>query len=177
MKQYHFKDVLYMGKGKVLPVENEKKESIGYIEKEDISGCEKGGSFSFTFNDGTTVVMRIEKRSIKNFLVATYIIKMEGKTYTLKDKAGNSLLYFCVVGEIGGKNIRIDENWSEEVEIKIDGTHIATIKPDDFSFKTRILLEENFDESSTFFAVSVLMCFMYKIYKKEAAFIENLISD
>lgn len=177
MKQYHFEDVLYMKKGRILHVKNEKRESIGHIKKEDISECEKGGSFSLTFNDETTVVMGIEKRSLKNFLVATYIIKMEGMTYALKDKAGNSLLYFCVLGEIDGKNIQIYENWSEEVEVKIDGTHIATIKPDNFSFKTRILIDDNFDESCTFFAVTVLIYFMYKIYKKETAFIENLISD
>lgn len=167
-----------MKKSRVLPVENEKKESIGIIEKADISGCEKEHSFSFTFNDGTTVAMGIKKRGIKNFLAATYIIKTEDTTYAIKDKAGDSLLYFCVVGDIDGKNIRIDENWSEEVEVKIDQIHIATIKPDNLSLKTTIIfVEDNFCESSTFFAVTVMMYFMYKIYKKESAFIENLMFD
>lgn len=177
MKRYQFKDVLYMKKGRALPVANEEKESIGFIEKADISGCEKGLAFTFTANDGTTVAMGIKKRDIKNFLAATYVIRTEGETYTLEDKAGNSLLYFCVIGDIDGKNIRIEENWSKEVEVKVDQTHIATIKPDDFSFKTIILVEDNISEASTFFAVTVLMYFMYKIYKNESEFIENILFD
>ncbi|MFD1435859.1 hypothetical protein ACFQ5F_13200 [Kroppenstedtia eburnea] len=165
MKRYQFKDVLYMKKGRALPVANEKKECIGFIEKADISGCEKGHAFTFTANDGTTVAMGIKKRGIKNFLAATYVIRTEGETYALKDKAGNSLLYFCVVGDIDGKNIRIEENWSKEVEVKVDQAQIATIKPDDFSFKTIILVEDNICEPSTFFAVTVLMSLCIKYTK------------
>lgn len=69
------------------------KKSSSFIEKADISGCEKG----HTANDETTVAI-----SIKNFLV----IRTEGETYALEDKAGNNLLYFCVVGDIDRKNIR-----------------------------------------------------------------------
>lgn len=166
-----------MKKGRTLTVENEEKESIGVIKKADISGCEKGHVFSFTANDGTPVVMGIKKRSIKNLLVATYVIRTERNTYTLKDKAGNSLLYFCVEGEIDGKNIRIEENWSKEIEVKVDQTHIATIKPDDYSFKAIILVEDNIFVSSTLFAVTVLLYFMYKIYKNESEFIESILFD
>lgn len=123
-----------MKKRKVVTVENEKKESIGIIEKANISGCEKGHVFSFTDNDGVTGRMGIKKRVIKNFLVATYVIKTEGKTYFLKDKAGNSLLYFCVEGDIEGQNIRIEENWSKEIEVRIDQIHIATIKANDLTY-------------------------------------------
>ncbi|GIN59888.1 hypothetical protein J8TS2_42070 [Lederbergia ruris] len=56
-------------------------------------------------------------------------------------------------------------------------THIATIKPDDFSFKTIILVEDNISETSTFFAGTVLMYFMYKIYKNESEFIESILFD
>lgn len=177
MKRYQFKDVLYMKKGKVLTVENEEKESIGFIEKADIPECEKGHVFSFTANDGATVVMGIKKRGIKNFLVATYVIRAEEKSYTLKDKAGNSLLYFCVQGDIDGRNIRFEENWSKEIEVKIDQTHRATIKLDDFSCKTIILVEDNICESSLLFGVTVLMYFMYKIYKDESEFVESILFD
>lgn len=177
MKQYQFKDALYMSKRKIITVENEEKERIGIIKKAHISGCEEGHVFSFTADDGVPVVMGIKKRGIKNFLVATYVIKMKEKTHALKDKAGNSLLYFCVEGDIDGQNIRIEENWSEEIEIKIDQTHIAILKANDLTFKTSILIEDNISESSIFFAIAVLMYFMYKIYKNESEFIESILFD
>ncbi|MDY0404169.1 hypothetical protein P5G51_000985 [Virgibacillus sp. 179-BFC.A HS] len=177
MKRFEFKDALYIKKGKVLPVANEEREHIGFIEKVDISGCEKGHGFTFTDNDGTTVAIGIQKRGIKNLLAATYLIKTTNETYTLKDKVGNSLLYFCVEGNIDGKNIRVEENWSKEVEVKVDHTHIATIRPADFSFHTIILVEDNLCESSILFAVVVLMYFMYKIYKNESEFIEDILFD
>lgn len=177
MKLYQFKDVLYMKKGRALTVENEEKERIGIIEQADISGCEKGHVFSFTVDGGSSVMLGIKKRSIKNFLVATYVIKTEEKTYTLKDKVGNSLLYFCIEGNIERQIIRIEENWSKDLEIKIDQTHIATIKANDFTFKTTIFIEDSISESSAFFAITVLMYFMYKIYNNESEFIENILFD
>lgn len=102
MKQYQFKDVLYMGKKNVIQVENMAKESVGNIEKADISGCERGNVVSFTAHNRSQIKIGIKKRNIKNLLVATYIIETEEETYFLKDKPGNSLLYFCVVGNIDG---------------------------------------------------------------------------
>lgn len=177
LKRYQFNDVLYMKKGKTLTVEDEEKERIGIIEKADITGCEKGHVFSFTDNGGGTVLMGIKKRGIKNFLHATYVIKTERKTYTLRDKVGNSLLYFCVEGDIDGQNIRIEENWGGEIEVKVDQTHIATIKANELTFKTTILMEYNIDESSIFFAITVLMYFMFKIYKNESELIESILFD
>lgn len=177
LKRYQFKDVLFMKKGKTLTVENDEKEFVGIIEKADVSECEKGHTFSFIIDGGTPVVIGIKKRSIKNFLVATYIIKTEGKTYALKDKVGNSLLYFCVEGDIDGQTIRIEENWSEDIEVKVDQTLIATIKANELTFKTTIFIENNISKSSILFAVTVLMYFMYKIYKSESEFIENILLD
>src|SRR5690625_682252 len=177
MKQYQFKDVLYMGKKNVIQVENNKRESVGNIEKADISGCEKGNVVSFTAHNGSQIKIGIKKRNIKNLLVATYIIETEEETYFLKDKLGNSLLYFCVVGNIDGQDIRIEENWNSEIEVKIDQIHIATIKANEFTLKTTILVEESIYETSFLFAVIVLMYFMYKIYKNESEFIENILFD
>lgn len=53
-------------------------------------------------------------------------MKTEGNAYAFKDKVGNSLLYFCVEDDIDGQSIRVEENWSKEIEVKIDQTHIAT---------------------------------------------------
>lgn len=177
MRRYHFNEFLFMNKGKVLSLENEDNKTVGSIEKTDISGCEKGHSFSLTLNDGTTTMIGIKKRGIKNFLTATYVIKTEDTTYMLKDKAGDNLLYFCILGEIDGKSIRIEENWQNEIEVKIERLHIATIKKDEFSLKSFILIEDDFAESSTFFAITVLMYFMHKIYKNESSFIESLLFD
>ena len=177
MKQFQFKDVSYMGKKNVIQVENIAKESVGNIEKADISGCEKGNVVSFTAHNGSQIKIGIKKRNIKNLLVATYIIETEEETYFLKDKPGNSLLYFCVVGNIDGQDIRIEENWNSEIEVKIDNIHVSTIKANDFTFKTTIFIEDNINESSLLFAVVVLMYFMYKIYKNESEFIENLLFD
>ena len=177
MKQYQFKDVLYMGKKNVIQVENMAKESVGNIEKADISGCEKGNVVSFTAHNGPQIKIGIKKRNIKNLLVATYIIETEEETYFLKDKPGNSLFYFCVVGNIDGQDIRIEENWRSEIEVKIDKIHVSTIKANEFTFKTTIFIEDIINESSLLFAVIILMYFMYKIYKNESEFIENILFD
>jgi|SRR5690625_728113 len=177
MRQYQFNDVLYMKKKNVIQVENGEKESVGIIEKADISGCEKSSVVSFTAHNESEIKIGIKKRKIKNLLVATYIIETEEGTYLLKDKPGNSLLYFCVVGNIEGQDIRIEENWSNELEVKIDKIHIATIKANEFTFKTTILIDDNIYESSLLFAVIILMYFMYKIYKSESEFIENILFD
>lgn len=177
MKQYQFNDLLYLKEKNAIQVENREKESVGTIKKADISGYEKRSAVSFTTHKGSEIKLGIKKRNIKNLLVATYIIETEEKTYFLKDKPGNSLLYFCVVGNIDEQDIRIEENWSNEIEVKIDQIHIATIKTNEFTLKTTILTEDNIYESSLLFAVTILMYFMYKIYKNESEFIENILFD
>src|SRR5699024_4013242 len=134
------KDVLYMKKGRAITVNNEEKETVGIIEKEDIAGCEKGHVFSFTANDGAKIVMGIKKRGIKDFLVAKYVVKMAEETYMLKDKVGNNLLYFCVEGNIEGENIRDEEKWSREIEVKMSKTDIDSIKTStDHTYTIRII--------------------------------------
>jgi len=44
---------------------------------------------------------------------------------------------------IDGQDIRIEENWSNEIEVKIDKIHIATIKANEFTFKTTIFIDDN----------------------------------
>jgi len=45
MRKFYFKDVLFMNKEKVLSVENDMKEHVGYIKKADMDKCEKGIRF------------------------------------------------------------------------------------------------------------------------------------
>lgn len=153
-------------------MENREKKSVGTIEKASISRCEKRSVASFTAFKGSKMKIGIKKRNIKNLLVATYIIETEEQTYFLKDKPGNSLLYYCVIGNIDEQDIRIEENWSGEIEVKIDQIHIVTIKANEFS-KITILTEDNISGSSLLFTVTILMYFMYKIYKKESEFIDG----
>jgi len=61
--------------------------------------------------------------------------------------------------------------------VKIDNIHVSTIKANDFTFKTTIFIEDNINESTLLFAVIILMYFMYKVYKNESEFIENLLID
>ena len=51
MRKYYFKDVLFMNKEKVLAVENDMKERVGYIKKADMDQFEKGHAFSYSTND------------------------------------------------------------------------------------------------------------------------------
>src|SRR5690625_3218120 len=109
MRQYHFSDPIMMNKNKAIVVENDQKKQIGYIEKAEMPGCEKGNTFSFIVKDEGVVTLGIQKRSIKDIIVPTYKIKTNFHEYKLRDKFGNNLLYFSVVGEIAGDKITIDE--------------------------------------------------------------------
>src|SRR5690625_44528 len=176
MKKYYFKDVLIMNKKKVLVVENDMKERVGFIKKADMVNCEKGHAFSFsTNNDDRSIQMGIQKRRIKDLLVPTYLIHMEGRQYNLRDKPIKNLLYFCVEGDIDGQSIKIEENWNGHIEVRVDDTHIATIELNEFTFKTTIYIANNIVETSILFAVTILMYFMFKIYKDESEFIQELL--
>lgn len=59
--------------------------------------------------------------------------------------------------------------------MKIDRIHVATIKASELTLKTSVLIEDNINESTLFFAVIILMYFKYKIYKNKSDFIENII--
>jgi len=178
MKKYYFKDVLFMNKKKLLVVENDRKERVGYIKKVDIVKCEKGHAFSFSANnDDRSIKMGIQKRRIMDLLVPTYLIHMGDRQYNLRDKPIKNLLYFCVEGDIDGQSIKIEENWSGYIEVRADDTHIATIKLNEFTFKTIIYIANNIEETSILFAVTILMYFMFKIYKDESEFIQELLFD
>src|SRR5699024_12051989 len=95
-------------------------------------------SFSFNTEKETTTRMVIKKRGIKNILTATHIVESSKEHFTLKDKPGNSLLYFCVEGIINEQTVRIEENWDKELEIKVNNEHVALVKQHEWTLKTNI---------------------------------------
>src|SRR5690625_3171123 len=177
MRKFYFRDVLFMNKKKVLAVENDMNEHVGYVKKVDMDKCEKGHAFSYSTKakDDETVRMGMQKRGIKNLFVPTYLIDIDDKKYTLKDKPVKNLLYFCVEGEIDGQIIKIEENWSGHIEVRVDDVKIATIILNELTFKTSIQLVNNIKETSILFAITILMYFMFKIYKDESEFIQELL--
>jgi len=177
MKPYHLNDVFLTIGDQAITVENEAKKNIGSIRQAIMPACEKGHAFSFTSQDDFSVMMGIKKRGIRNFLVATYFVQFNEKNYVLKDKIGNHLFYFCVTGNIEDKEIKVAENWSGDVEVMIDRTRIAIIKPGDIISKAILYMKDDIHESSPYFGISILMYFMYKIYKNESDFIEELLFD
>jgi len=176
MRKYQFKDALFMREKNTISVEDEQQNQVGYIKLVNIPNCEKRHAFSFTIGENQVIKMGIKKRGITNFLVATYIVQTKGKEYTLIDKVGNNLLYFCVEGEIKKKKIRVEENWQGDMEVKIDGEQVAFVKGNEWTGETKIHIKAN-HESPLLLAITLLMYFMYKIYKDEADFIENLVFD
>lgn len=177
MKAYQFTDVLYMREKKVIKVENKDKETIAVIKKAFIPDCEKNTTVSFTKVGGTEVRVGIKKRTLKNFISSSYIIESDTQTYRLKDKPWNSLLYFCAEGDISGDKLLIEENWSGELEVKVNGLHSARIKTNELTLRTSLFIEDSVPESSLLFSIIVLMYFMYKIYKQESEFIEEILFD
>jgi len=47
----------------------------------------------------------------------------------------------------------------------------------EFTLKTTILVDQTINETSIFFAVTVLIYFMFKIYEDEAELIQELLLD
>jgi|SRR5690625_360239 len=177
MREYHFKDVLFKNKKKTIIVENAKQEHIGSVQMIDIEGCEQGSSFSYAPANEKIVQMGIQKRRLKNILFPLYTIKRGSQTYTFRDKPGYNLLYFCVVGKINDQTVTFEENWNGDIDLKIDNVQRATIKMNEFTLKTTILVDQTINETSIFFAVTVLIYFMFKIYEDEAELIQELLLD
>lgn len=176
MKTYHFKDKIIMHKKKKISVENDRREKVGYIQAVEMDGCEKWSSFSFTSHE-YSVKMGIQKRKVKNLLAPTYVIRTVDEQFTLKDNFGKNLLYFSVTGDINGTRITIEENWDGNIDVKSNGDLPGIIILRDFALQTEIQVAKDIDERSLYFAIVVLMYFMYKRYREESDFIEELLFD
>ena len=74
-----------------------------------------------------------------------------------------------------GHDILIEENWSGDLEVKLNKVKVAKIKVGEFSLKTTFQFDDTIEENSPLFALTILMYFMFQIYEDEAEVIENLL--
>ncbi|WP_230191151.1 hypothetical protein [Paenibacillus sp. CECT 9249] len=134
------------------------------------SGNEAGKTFVLERN-GDQAVLGIQKGRL---VFANYRFQIDGEEFILKDNAVNSLLYFCVDGTAFGKKLRIEENWDEEIEVKVDGRKAALMKPNTISLEATIVMDEEVAGDWMLFSLTCLMYFMFMIYKDETDIIESI---
>lgn len=79
------------------------------------------------------------------------------------------------MGEVENHQILIEGNWAGDLEIKFNHNKVAKIKVASLSLKTTFQFEDTVEENSPLFALTILMYFMFKIYKDENNWIEGLL--
>ncbi|MCH1624452.1 hypothetical protein [Fredinandcohnia quinoae] len=176
MRMYKLQEVINLSEDKKLLLKNEKDQEVGFIRREVISGYEEKHIFSYTsMDENNKVIVGIKKRGLTTFLTPRYGVITQEHEYELKDKIGNNILYFCVIGVLENKKILIEENWDGDIEIKVEKQVVAYIrklkKSDLFAF---FQFEDQIKENSLLFSVTILMYFMFKIYNKEAEIIQYI---
>ncbi|BAC14910.1 hypothetical protein [Oceanobacillus iheyensis HTE831] len=173
MKQYTLTEKFFSNKGIHLVDENEK--IIGEVTGIRKEGYERKNVFNFKPVEGSSTIVGIKKRSWKNVIQPSYGVIHAEHTYTLKDKLGDNLLYFCVTGVIENDDIFIEENWKEDIIVKVNKQKVAVIRPAKFSGKSVFKIDEQISPDHRLFGLIILMVFMYQIYNKEAAVIMDLL--
>lgn len=178
MKLYKMSDLIYFAKNKRVPLVNEKEEEVGYITKDNVPGYEKNHVFTYTsLDEQVKVTVGIKKAGISRLLMARYGIITGNDTFELKDKLGNNILYFCVTGEIDDQKVLFEENWDGNIELKLNKEKVGLIKQKQYELIANFQFTEQIKENSLMFAVTVLMFFMWKIYKDESEIIEALLLE
>ncbi|WP_412860807.1 hypothetical protein [Cytobacillus horneckiae] len=175
MTTYTFKESLL--KRKKIIVVNEQKEEFGEIRGTNLKGFEKGNGFIYHPFTGAPTFLGIKKNGIKRLVQTNYEAKHDEEHYHFSDKLGANFLYFCVLGEIQQRSVCFEENWDKQIECKIGDKHFAKIKPNEWTLQTTIEFLESVDHNTPLFSITILMSFMYKIYNKEAAFLEDLLFE
>ncbi|KAB8136825.1 hypothetical protein F9U64_10015 [Gracilibacillus oryzae] len=176
MNKYYINDVPFsLSNKKAISVMDEHGVEKGYITKSKLSNLEKGSVFSYTCTENQqSFILGIKKNGLKRFVLAEYELLFEQDSYYLSDNIGKNLLYFSVDGKWNDQDILFEENWSGDIELKVNKVHMATIKINDGIFKTVFEFSESLEESNIIFAATFLMYFMVKIYNEETAIIEEL---
>lgn len=172
MLSFKIKDVLILNDKKSVTVLDGQDHKIGEIKKTTVPGNEKDTTFVFE-QEGVKATLGIKKGRL---LFATYRFQINGEEFQLKDNTLNSVLYFCVSGTIHGKKLRIEENWDQEIEVRVDGKKVALVKPKSF-LGADLLIDAEASRHGLLFSLTCLMYFMLKIYRKESEFIEDIIEE
>ncbi|OEH55976.1 hypothetical protein AQ616_00210 [Oceanobacillus sp. E9] len=173
MIQYTLTEKFFSKKAIHLVDENE--EVVGEITGIRKEGYERNNVFDFKPVEGSSTIVGIKKRNWKNVIQPSYGVIHGDQTYTLKDKLGDNLLYFCVTGVIESEDIYIEEDWKEDIIFKVNKQKVAVIRPPKLTGKTIFKIDEQILPDHRLFGVIILMVFMYQIYNKEAAFIMDLL--
>lgn len=135
---------------------------------------EKGHAFIYTRHlDQQSIHVGIKKGRL---LFAQYDYQIGDQSYSLQDHKGKSLIYYAVSGIVDGKTIYIEEDWDGGLELKVEKEKIAKLKP----YSVRKGAEITFisgKEQDLYLPLLSLFYFMFQIYKKEVAFVEDLIEE
>jgi hypothetical protein len=135
---------------------------------------EKGHAFIYTRHlDQQSILVGIKKGRL---LFAQYDYQIGDQSYSLQDHKGKSLIYYAVSGIVDGKTIYIEEDWDGGLELKVEKEKIAKLKP----YSVRKGAEITFicgKEQDLYLPLLSLFYFMFQIYKKEVAFVEDLIEE
>ncbi|WP_088810144.1 MULTISPECIES: hypothetical protein [Listeria] len=159
-----------------MELKDENGKIVALIKKEVHSDREKDNSYIYTAPDGTMIGQIHRKNTgIKRFILAEYEFYYEGKRFELKDKVGNSMLYFSVIAEFLDQKILIEENLNEDVDLHANDKLLATILTGDSFFTISFSFDDNVDTHSHLFVLLVLMYFMLKIYKDETGVVDDII--
>ncbi|MCG1010882.1 hypothetical protein J4760_12700 [Salinicoccus sp. ID82-1] len=174
MKQYQFKLSVDSNR-KVLAIEDDHDETVGYVEKAVLKNCEEQNTYSYTSTRGTSVVLGLKRRRFKDMNISKYIIVTDDVQHVFKEKPGRNLLQFKIVGEVDDHHMKVEENSDGDMEAHIDKRYVATVKEKGPNGNTVIMADTELDDLSMKFGIIVLMYFMFKLYKRETWDVANLL--
>lgn len=175
MKHYKFKISIEDDFTSILLI-NEQGQKIGDIEKDVMRKCDDQFTYTYRPVGGSQVTMGMKKRKLADLNIAKYILVSNDGTTVFKERAGSNLLRFRVDGKIDNDFISIEENKEGGMESILNNVSVITVIDGYGNDKTVIETVDDIDEHSTMFAVSALMFFMYKLYKRESWYIEEMLS-
>lgn len=178
MNLYRLQNFIHFPKNKALSLVNEHGEQVGNLTRVEQPIFEK--SHAFCFKPTATregIIIGIRKSGLKRLLQTEYEVITDSATHRLAEKMGNNIFYFCVTGEVDGQTLLVEENWSGNLELKVNGRKMAYVKQTADDFTTLFQIDEEINPDSSLFAVIILFSFMFRIYKKESDFIESMIAD
>ncbi|AKG74511.1 hypothetical protein [Salinicoccus halodurans] len=175
MKEYQFQATIEPDDHRSVKIINDMERVVGHIEKDVLRKCEERYTYAFTPLDGSKVIVGLKRRKFKDLNIANYIIAAGETTMFLKERAGKNLLHFRVKGHVGENHMYIKEDEEGNMNVFIDRGKAAVVN-EHSAEKISIIIEDKIEENSVVFAVVILMFFMFKLYKRESWYIEELLS-